>query len=383
MQQSGCGGRDVRDDGRGSLLKDNLPHYTWAGIYVLEGDELVLGPYLGKPSPHTRIPLNRGICGAAASEKATIIVDDVNSDPRYLACSIETKSEIVVPIMRGDKVFGEIDIDSDRPAAFTDRGSRRCSRRSPTRWRRSSSEPEGLSCFTAADDRHRRGEVLVLHRLLLNLAHDVHPGNDAAERRAALSVVEPLAPEVQRRLIVEQDEEVRRRGVRRVPRAIDTVPRTCLRPVTLVRSSGIGRKRRARAIRVDAALDDLHHRTIRRRRRVIVRARRAMKASAVVETAIDVLQKIRGRHRRVRRVDREHDRPETRFEPHGRLRRPQRRSRIRPWPPAPADPARTLEARASRSSGRRPSKTTMPNRVTCLVIRRARIRCGRRPARAR
>ena len=103
------------------LLKDNLPYYSWAGIYVLDGDELVLGPYLGKPSPHTRIPLNRGICGAAASEKATIVVDDVNSDPRYLACSIETKSEIVVPILRGERVFGEIDIDSDRPAAFTDK----------------------------------------------------------------------------------------------------------------------------------------------------------------------------------------------------------------------------------------------------------------------
>ena len=102
------------------LLKDNLAYYTWAGIYVLEGDELVLGPYLGKPSPHTRIPLNRGICGAAASEKATFIVDDVNSDPRYLACSIETKSEIVVPILRGEQVFGEIDVDSDRPAAFTE-----------------------------------------------------------------------------------------------------------------------------------------------------------------------------------------------------------------------------------------------------------------------
>jgi L-methionine (R)-S-oxide reductase len=101
-----------------AVLKDRLPHYTWVGIYLLDGDELVLGPYLGKPSPHTRIPLNRGICGAAASEKATIIVDDVNSDPRYLACSLETKSEIVVPIMRGDTVLGEIDIDSDRPAAF-------------------------------------------------------------------------------------------------------------------------------------------------------------------------------------------------------------------------------------------------------------------------
>jgi GAF domain-containing protein len=103
------------------LLKDAIPHYTWVGIYVLEGDELVLGPYLGKPSPHTRIPLGRGICGAAATEKATIVVDDVNADPRYLACSIETKSEIVVPIMRGSRVLGEIDIDSDQPAAFGER----------------------------------------------------------------------------------------------------------------------------------------------------------------------------------------------------------------------------------------------------------------------
>jgi L-methionine (R)-S-oxide reductase len=100
------------------LLKDAIPYYTWVGIYVLEGDELVLGPYIGKPSPHTRIPLGRGICGAAATEKATIVVDDVNADPRYLACSIETKSEIVVPILRGAEVLGEIDIDSDRPAAF-------------------------------------------------------------------------------------------------------------------------------------------------------------------------------------------------------------------------------------------------------------------------
>lgn len=104
-----------------ALLKARLPHYTWAGIYVLEGDELVLGPYLGKPSPHTRIPIGRGICGAAASERATIVVDDVHGDPRYLACSIETRSEIVVPIMTAgasSRVLGELDIDSDRPAAF-------------------------------------------------------------------------------------------------------------------------------------------------------------------------------------------------------------------------------------------------------------------------
>jgi L-methionine (R)-S-oxide reductase len=101
-----------------AALKDMIPEYTWVGVYLLEGDALVLGPFLGKPSPHTRIPLGQGICGAAATEKATIIVDDVNADARYLACSIETKSEIVVPIMDGDRVLGEIDIDSDRPAAF-------------------------------------------------------------------------------------------------------------------------------------------------------------------------------------------------------------------------------------------------------------------------
>jgi L-methionine (R)-S-oxide reductase len=101
-----------------ATLKRRMPDYSWVGIYLLDGNELVLGPFEGKPSPHARIPLGRGICGAAASEKATIIVDDVNADPRYLACSIETKSEIVVPIMAGGEVLGEIDIDSDRQAAF-------------------------------------------------------------------------------------------------------------------------------------------------------------------------------------------------------------------------------------------------------------------------
>lgn len=101
-----------------AVLKDAMPGYTWVGIYLLEGHELVLGPFLGTPSPHTRIPLGQGICGAAATAKATLIVDDVNADPRYLACSIETQSEIVVPIMHGERVLGEIDIDSDRLAAF-------------------------------------------------------------------------------------------------------------------------------------------------------------------------------------------------------------------------------------------------------------------------
>lgn len=99
-------------------LERDVSHYTWVGIYLLEGDELVLGPFVGQPSPHTRIPIGRGICGAAAAAGRTIIVDDVNTDPRYLACSLETRSEIVVPILDGERVLGEIDIDSDRPAAF-------------------------------------------------------------------------------------------------------------------------------------------------------------------------------------------------------------------------------------------------------------------------
>ena len=103
------------------LLAARMADYTWVGIYLLFGNELALGPFVGKPSPHTRIPLGRGICGAAASEKATIIVDDVNEDPRYLACSLETRSEIVVPILTRvgeNEVLGEIDVDSNRLAAF-------------------------------------------------------------------------------------------------------------------------------------------------------------------------------------------------------------------------------------------------------------------------
>jgi L-methionine (R)-S-oxide reductase len=107
-------------------LQEYLPKYNWVGFYMIErsvlpGEEplLVLGPYVGATTPHTRIPLNQGICGAAASSGHTVIVDDVNSDPRYLACSIETKSEIVVPIFVRGEVVGELDIDSHTPAAFT------------------------------------------------------------------------------------------------------------------------------------------------------------------------------------------------------------------------------------------------------------------------
>lgn len=96
--------------------------YHWVGIYILneDGTHLDLFPfYIGRPTPHTRIPVNQGICGAAVRENATIVVDDVNQDPRYLACSIHTRSEIVVPIRTPDgRPVAEIDIDSDELAAF-------------------------------------------------------------------------------------------------------------------------------------------------------------------------------------------------------------------------------------------------------------------------
>jgi len=104
------------------LLHERMLKYNWAGFYMLEaGTEppaLVLEAFVGAMTPHTRIPLNQGICGAAASSGKTIVVDDVSKDPRYLACSLETKSEIVVPIFVHGQVAGELDIDSHFPAAF-------------------------------------------------------------------------------------------------------------------------------------------------------------------------------------------------------------------------------------------------------------------------
>lgn len=103
-------------------LHDRFEHYDWVGIYWIstDGSELVLGPWTGpEATEHTRIPMGTGICGAAAQSGRTEIVDDVNADPRYLACFASTRSEIVVPIFADGQVVGEIDIDGTRPAAFS------------------------------------------------------------------------------------------------------------------------------------------------------------------------------------------------------------------------------------------------------------------------
>jgi L-methionine (R)-S-oxide reductase len=104
------------------LLHERMLKYNWVGFYMLEPGAkppvLVLGAFMGAMTPHTRIPLNQGICGAAASSGKTIVVDDVSKDSRYLACSLETKSEIVVPVFVAGQVAGELDIDSHFAAAF-------------------------------------------------------------------------------------------------------------------------------------------------------------------------------------------------------------------------------------------------------------------------
>jgi GAF domain-containing protein len=105
------------------LLHERMLKYNWVGFYMLEAGAqppmLVLGAFEGAMTPHTRIPLNQGICGAAASSGQTVVIDDVSKDARYLACSLETKSEIVVPVFVHGKVVGELDIDSHFAAAFT------------------------------------------------------------------------------------------------------------------------------------------------------------------------------------------------------------------------------------------------------------------------
>ena len=103
------------------VLYSHIDHYSWIGIYLVEGIDLLLGPWRGKrATEHTRIPIGKGICGAAAESGITEIIQDVHGDQRYLACFRSTRSEIVVPIKNGSHIIGEIDIDSDISHAFTE-----------------------------------------------------------------------------------------------------------------------------------------------------------------------------------------------------------------------------------------------------------------------
>ncbi|WP_158945473.1 GAF domain-containing protein [Granulicella sp. S190] len=103
------------------LIATKLSYCNWVGFYMLDPNDanvLVLGPFHGAPTDHVRIPVTEGICGAAVAQGQTVIVEDVSADPRYISCSIETKSEIVVPIRMQGEIVGEIDIDSHDLSAF-------------------------------------------------------------------------------------------------------------------------------------------------------------------------------------------------------------------------------------------------------------------------
>lgn len=102
-----------------AILKRERERFDWVGIYLLEGDTLVLHNYIGKPTDHTHIRVGSGVCGTAVAEGANQVVGDVTKLDNYLACSAETRSEIVVLIRRGADIFGQIDIDSDQENAFT------------------------------------------------------------------------------------------------------------------------------------------------------------------------------------------------------------------------------------------------------------------------
>ena len=103
------------------LLKDNVYHYDWVGFYLLDelNSNLILEVYDGKATEHTLIPVGKGICGQVAENKKLKIVQDVSQEGNYIACSLDVQSEIVVPILKGDKFVAEIDIDSHSPSPFT------------------------------------------------------------------------------------------------------------------------------------------------------------------------------------------------------------------------------------------------------------------------
>ncbi|MEX0845993.1 MAG: GAF domain-containing protein [Balneolaceae bacterium] len=104
------------------LLADEIPTFNWVGFYLPDSDgkkELVLGPFVGPSTDHTRIPYGRGICGQVALSHETFVSQDVHSEDNYLACSAEVQSEIVIPIMKANTFVGQLDIDSNTKNSIT------------------------------------------------------------------------------------------------------------------------------------------------------------------------------------------------------------------------------------------------------------------------
>jgi GAF domain-containing protein len=104
------------------LLQDRLPHYDWVGFYIAIPEQrmLALGPFEGEPTDHLRIPYGRGVCGQSAEREESVLVQDVRNESNYLACSLRTRSELVVPVVHEGMYVGQIDIDSHTVAAFSE-----------------------------------------------------------------------------------------------------------------------------------------------------------------------------------------------------------------------------------------------------------------------
>ena len=104
------------------FLKQEVYHYDWVGFYILdkEKNELVLGPFVGKPTQHTHIAIGKGICGQVAANGQTMVVQDVKQVENYISCGLEVQSEIVVPVLKNGKFIAELDIDSHSPAPFNE-----------------------------------------------------------------------------------------------------------------------------------------------------------------------------------------------------------------------------------------------------------------------
>lgn len=100
-----------------ALLFQMLPQLNWAGFYLLRGEELMLGPFQGKPAC-VRIPVGRGVCGTAVARKQSVLVEDVHAFPGHIACDADSRSELVVPLIREGRVLGVVDLDSPVPARF-------------------------------------------------------------------------------------------------------------------------------------------------------------------------------------------------------------------------------------------------------------------------
>jgi GAF domain-containing protein len=106
-----------------SLLYHSLPDLNWAGFYLSKGEELVLGPFQGKPAC-VRIPIGQGVCGTAAQQRQTILVDNVHDFPGHIACDSASNSEVVVPLIKHERLLGVLDLDSPSFARFDDEDAR-------------------------------------------------------------------------------------------------------------------------------------------------------------------------------------------------------------------------------------------------------------------